>query len=242
LYGGRQKSTTLAGNDTNISLVKEYCHLGHIITADLDDKTELISKRNLLCGKINNVLCYFKNCDPFVKIKLLRHYCYDFYGSNLWNLAHNNIEDICITWRKSLRRIWNLPVCTHCRLLGPICSLLPLKYELNCRSASFIVKSLSSANRTVNFVARNGVFFRRMLSPIGCNAFYCASFYGLSVADLDCIDKHLAWQVVQQLEIAPVSDSLSVIKELLGIKFNSLYMPLLNDDEVMFILDFMCTS
>jgi len=57
------------------------------------------------------------------------------------------------------------------------------------------------------------------------------------------IDKHLAWQVVQQLEIAPVSDSLtSVIKQLLGIKFNSLYMPLLNDDEVMFILDFMCTS
>jgi len=39
-----------------------------------------------------------------------------------------------------------------------------------------------------------------------------------------------------------VLDSLSVIKELLGIKFNSFYMPLLNDDEVMFILDFMCTS
>ena len=61
-----------------------------------------------------------------------------------------------------------------------------------------------------------------MLSPIGCNAFHCASFYGLPVADLDCIDKHLACQVVQQLEIAPVSDSLGVIKELLGIKFNSL--------------------
>jgi len=131
---------------------------------------------------------------------------------------------------------------THCRLLGPICSLLPLKYELNCRSASFIVKSLSSANRTVNFVARNGVFFRRMLSPIGCNAFYCTSFYGLSVADLDGINKHFAWRVMQQMEIAPVSDSLNVIKELLGIKFNSLYMPLLNDDEVTFILDFMCTS
>ena len=102
-------------NGTNISLVKEYCHLGHIITADLDGKTELISKRNLLCGKINNVLCYFKNCDHFVKIKLLRHYCYDFYGSNLWNLAHNNIEDICIAWRKGLRRtIWNLPARTHC--------------------------------------------------------------------------------------------------------------------------------
>ena len=133
----------------------------------LDDKTELISKRILLCGKIKNVLCYFKNCDPFVKIKVLRHYCYDFYGSNLWNLAHNNIEDICIAWRKGLRRIWNLPVRTHCRLLGPICSLLPLKYELNCRSASFIVKSLSSANRTVNFVARSGATTRDSTSAAG---------------------------------------------------------------------------
>jgi len=43
-------------------------------------------------------------------------------------------------------------------LVGPICSLLPLKYELNCRSASFTVKGLLSTNRTVNFVARNGVF------------------------------------------------------------------------------------
>jgi len=116
-----------------------------------------------------------------------------------------------------------------------------------CAGADFL-RQLSAKivvlnhNRTVNFVAKNGVFFRRMLSPIGFNAFYCASYYGLSVADLDCIDKHLAWQVVQQLEIASVSDSLSVIKELLGIKFNSLYMPLLNDDEVMFILNFMCTS
>jgi len=33
---------------------------------------------------------------------------------------------------------------------------------------------------------------------------------------------------MQQLEIAPMSDSLNVSMELLGIKVNSLYMPLLN--------------
>jgi len=55
-------------NGNNISLVKEFSHLGHIIMSDLDDKTELISKRkrNLLGGKINNVLCYFKNCDDVI--------------------------------------------------------------------------------------------------------------------------------------------------------------------------------
>jgi len=66
------------------------------------------------------------------------------------------------------------------------------------------------------------------------------SSYGLSVADLDCINKHFAWRVMQQLEIAPMSDSLNVIMELLGIKFNSSYMPLWSDDEVTFILDFFC--
>jgi len=70
-----------------------------------------------------------------------------------------NDRSLSIAWRKGLRRIWNLSARTHSRLLGPICNLLPLKYKLNCRSSSFIVKSLSSINRTVNFVSRNGVFF-----------------------------------------------------------------------------------
>jgi len=73
-----------------------------------------------------------------------------------------------------------------------------------------------------------------MLAPIVCNAFYRTSFYGLSVADLDCINKHFAWRVMQQLEMAPMSDSP-------GIKLKSLYMSLLNDNEVTFIMDFMCT-
>ena len=78
-----------------INLVSKYAHLGHIISASLDDKDEILSKRNSLCAKINNVLCYFSKRDPFVKLKLLRSYCSDFYGSVLWNLAHSSVEDVC---------------------------------------------------------------------------------------------------------------------------------------------------
>jgi len=49
--------------------------VGHIISVQLDDKDDILVKRNYLCGKINNVLCYFRSCDPLVKLKLLRHYC-----------------------------------------------------------------------------------------------------------------------------------------------------------------------
>ena len=79
----------------------------------MDDKGEILSKRNSLCAKINNVLCYFSKRDPLVKLKLLRSYCSDFYGSVLWDLAHSSVEDVCIAWRKGLKRVWGLPARTH---------------------------------------------------------------------------------------------------------------------------------
>ena len=38
--------------------------------------------------------------------------------------------------------------------------------ELACRCATFINGCLSSDSDVVNFVARHGVYYRRMLSPI----------------------------------------------------------------------------
>ena len=49
-----------------INRASEYTHLGHIISANLDDSCEILSKRNSLCGKINNVLCYFRNRNPWL--------------------------------------------------------------------------------------------------------------------------------------------------------------------------------
>ena len=65
-------------DDQIISIVDEFVHLGHTIVSQLDDNKEILTKRNELCGKINNVLRNFKSCDPVVKIKLLRSYCSDF--------------------------------------------------------------------------------------------------------------------------------------------------------------------
>jgi len=79
----------------------------------------MLTKRDALCGKINNVICYFNKCDPFVKLQLLRHYCSDLYGSDLWDLSHNAVENVCIGWRNGLRRSLELPFCTHSRLMAP---------------------------------------------------------------------------------------------------------------------------
>jgi len=49
----------------------EWPHLWHIVSADRNDKLwQIINKRNILCGQINNVLCYFRKCQSLVKQKV----------------------------------------------------------------------------------------------------------------------------------------------------------------------------
>jgi len=111
----------------------------------------------------------------------MKAYCSSFYGSVLWYLANASIRDVCIVWRKGLRRIWDLPHNTHCNLRLLLCDTLPLMDELICSCATFITNVLDSDNDAVSYVARHGVYFSRMLSPIGRNAlFSCCLRYGVS--------------------------------------------------------------
>jgi len=74
--------------DHPLVYVNEYSHLGHIISSDSDDKSYIINRRNILCGQIYNVLCYFGRCCSVVKQRLLFTYCYSLYGSVLWDLEN----------------------------------------------------------------------------------------------------------------------------------------------------------
>ena len=70
--------------------------------------------------------------------------------------------------RKGVRRALGLPWRrpTHSVLLAPITGIFPLRYELLCRMAKFVLRCISSDNSSpvVNFVARHGVHFSIMHS------------------------------------------------------------------------------
>ena len=78
----------------------------------------------------------FWKYDPSIKLRLLRNFCRDFYGSSLWDLSHSSIEELSTARRKGLRRLWGLPYRTHNIILALLCSMLPLDYE--CRCAKFM--------------------------------------------------------------------------------------------------------
>jgi hypothetical protein len=208
----------IGGN--SIDYVDDWAHLGHTISAACDDKTEITNKRNSLCGQINNVICFFGKRDPITKLALIKAYSTSFYGSVLWDLSHASIEDFCAVWRKGLRRVWGLPYNAHSVLLSPLCGCLPLMDELACRSAVFITCCLKSDCDIVNYVARHGLSHARMLSPIGRNAAFCCSRFDVSFDDITVITKRRVWSHAWSQLSLEVFDTVSVLLELLFVKFN----------------------
>jgi len=153
------------------------------------------------------------------------------------------VEDVCITWRKGLKRVWELPTRTHSGLVAPLCGLLPLRFELACRCSRFIVKCLNSSNSIVRFVAGRGVLHQRMHSPIGRNAQYSATLLATPLSKLASINKKVSWTTVNNRVLSGSDFSnMNVIRELLYIMHNFADMTLYSKDEIDFIPEYCCTS
>jgi len=99
-----------------IEHVKLFLHLGHSITSEFNDDEDIINGRSNFVRYTNNSLCFFRKLRPFVQYILFQAYCTSLYGCELWLLTNYNIDALCVAWRNALRRIWNLPSCTHSRL------------------------------------------------------------------------------------------------------------------------------
>jgi len=97
----------------------------------------------------------------------MKIYCTSFYGSVLWDLDHPAINAFSATWRKGLRKVWG-----DSSLLPVMSSYLPLLDELCCRTALFIKSCLESDSPIVPTVARYGIYYGRMNSHLGRNAFF----------------------------------------------------------------------
>ena len=172
---GHKSEFFIGGN--LIEYVKQWPHLGNIVTDSLEDAAGIASRRNSLCGQMNNLLCYFGKLGHVTKQSLMFSFCTNFYGSELWDLGNPSVQDFCIAWSKGSRQVWGPPYTTHCDLLPVLASTISILDELHRRTANFINNCLSSKCRVVQAIARHGVYFGLMKSLIGRNVFQCCSRY-----------------------------------------------------------------
>ena len=68
---------------------------------------------------------FFGKVDVVIRTQLLNIFCSSVCGSVVWNLNHVCIAEVCVPWRKGVRRVWDLPADTHCELLPVICHSIP---------------------------------------------------------------------------------------------------------------------
>jgi len=218
----------------------EYSHHGHIISSDSDDKSDIINRRNILCGLINNVLCYFGRCCSVVKQRLLFTYCYSLYGSVLWDLENPHVESMCTAWPKGLRRAWGLPADTHCALLPILSNSLPVIDELAKRSVRFIQNCLDSDSLIVRTMSSYGVCVGRMLSPIGRNAFFSCSRFNTIINDLSKLTVTQMRRHYQSALNDELVNTTSVLLELLFIGDGAYSFDFDTDEVNMFISCISC--
>jgi hypothetical protein len=100
-----------------IDYVDSWPHLGHILHNRNGDSEDILHRRNVLIGQANDVICYFAKLSSVVKLNLLYTYCSSLYGSEIWDLNSPELAAIGVSWRKALKRLWNLPLGTHAQVL-----------------------------------------------------------------------------------------------------------------------------
>ena len=102
-----------------LMLTISFCLLQSSSLADGDD---IDQTHNTFVGRTNNVSSLITE----VEFKLFKSYCSSMYGAELWALNSAYIEnfvgmkesrngkvELCVAWRKALRRILQLPHNSH---------------------------------------------------------------------------------------------------------------------------------
>ena len=117
---------------------------------------------------------------------------------------------------------------------------MPLLDELCCRTATFIKSCLESDSHIVSAVARYGVYYGRMNSHMGRNAFFCCSRY--AVTDIFSVTRFMISRYVDSQISTQLRASVLSLLELLFIREGALSCSCLTSSEIEQLIDLICTG
>ncbi len=233
LFKGRECKTSARGivvKGEPVGISTNAVHLGHYIsTADRDAivkvaKSSFWRAYNLFMADYGHIYSFLKN-------QLFNQYCCSFYGSPLWKLDCDSVNDLCVAQRKALRRLWRVDSQTHCDIIYQLSDTLPLAVSLKCRFKKFFVKCLTSKNAVVRGIANTclsnpmstaGSNYKSMLNDV--NEFTCKENLDEWAAKCEN-NKH----------------TIGVLKETIDIRDNYITCDGFSD-EINFIIDDICLS
>ncbi len=115
----------------------------------------------------------------FIKCKLFKQYCSSFCGSNLWLLTIKRCYDICVAWRRALRKLCNVPYITHNKILAILSNNLPLEMSLDKRFIKYSNNFQNYSTGIIKSVASLSLY--NSWSTFNRNNNYVCQMYGSSI-------------------------------------------------------------
>ena len=104
-------------------------------------------------AQFNNITCDMKNY-------LFLKFCNSFYGSQLIPVDDRGMTEVCVAWRKAVRRVWRVPATTHSALLPHITGVMPPELFFAKRAINFFNMLRDSNNKVVRTITGMGIYGR----------------------------------------------------------------------------------
>ena len=225
-------------NSQPVSVVHKDKHLGNYISDSIHDRHIL----NNICDlyqRSNLLISQFRSCDSETLDRLHKTYCMHMYGCELWNLSCSYINGYKVAWRKIKRRIWNISPRTHNNLVSNVTDNIDTLIET--RMVRFIFNSINHSNNTCKNILR--VKLLSVNSTFAANYQYLSYKYGLIEADWFTPLGHLLGKVKKKiLLLHPHPVLCGILKELCGIRDNTSSCDIANNNDIVALINDICTS
>ena len=157
-------------SDNQLSFLDAVVHLGHHLSFDLSDTTDILHKTCELVKKSNLLLITFAAADPAVKSHLLESYCLSLCLCSLWNLSCATLHTIEVTFNNFLRCIWHLPHSCNTLIFHHTAHQLSILNSVVSMCASLIASALSCSSAVVRTVFQNSSILA--YTPTGYNTLF----------------------------------------------------------------------
>ena len=122
-------------------------HLGNQVDDKLNDILDIKQKKGHFVSSINKVISKFYGAPFNVKCRLFQMYCTSLYGCQTWDISSKNIDVMCKTWNKCIRRLLGLPYNTHTRFLPYIIGFQSGRCNIDLRLCRYVKLWLKSKNK-----------------------------------------------------------------------------------------------
>ena len=203
IFKGKKGDTPVPVVELNgdvIDVVNNVIHLGHIIHDNIYkyDVSKCVSDFNRQC---NMFLSDFRYAKSHFKNFLFHKYCSAFYGTQIYPLYDNTLQEVFKAWRMAVKRVWKVPWRTHSNMLPHLARVFPPELWFCKRSINFLNMAFSSDNKYVKTIINMGVY--GTYSVIGGNVRLLRQKYDMNVKEI-----HQVWndtcnsesEIVRQVE------------------------------------------